>query len=410
MGELFTNRNYMLLWAGLTVSRFGYRFFNLAILWFVMQETGSALSLGMTVLCFTVPTIIIEPLAGVAADRFDKKKIMVLSDIFTGSTMLIIAILMIYGSLALPLLYALLVCLAASMALFNPSANSSIPLLVQEEQLTKANSLNQLSTQGSNILGPALAGVLIGFVGNIGFLLIISGAAFIISAITESWIKVPRINNHKKDGKQSFVSEMLDGFQYVKKDKALLFLVIVGGIIINFFLAPLTIFFTYMSDYVFDVGASGLGFINSILAAGAMCGSLMIMFNVFKDKYRMAVAGLLLEGIALFIMGIALNYYATVAAAGLLGLGVCFASVGLNTMYQTMIPKEMMGRVLSLVSMLLGASVPLGQLFGSLIIEQYSTAVILMLFGAIVSLSSLSLIRVVREEKKEDMIVEREAP
>jgi len=139
----------MLLWAGLTVSRFGYRFFNLAILWFVMQETGSALSLGMTVLCFTVPTIIIEPLAGVAADRFDKKKIMVLSDIFTGSTMLIIAILMIYGSLALPLLYALLVCLAASMALFNPSANSSIPLLVQEEQLTKANSLNQLSTQGS---------------------------------------------------------------------------------------------------------------------------------------------------------------------------------------------------------------------------------------------------------------------
>lgn len=201
---------------------------------------------------------------------------------------------------------------------------------------------------------------------------------------------------------------MLDGFQYVKKDRALLFLIIVGGIIINFFLAPLTIFFTYMSDYIFDVGASGLGFINSVLATGAMFGSLMIMFNVFKNKYRMAVAGLLLEGIALLIMGIALSYYATVAAAGLLGLGVCFASVGLNTMYQTMIPKEMMGRVLSLVSMMLGASVPLGQLFGSLIIEHYSMTAILMIFGAIVSISSLSLIRIVRVENKEEIIAEKE--
>lgn len=408
MRALFANRSYMLLWAGLTVSRFGYRFFNLAILWFVMQETGSALSLGLTVLCFTVPTIIIGPLAGVAADRFDKKKIMVLSDAFTGIIMLTIAVLMINGSLTLSLLYPLLVLSAASMALFNPSSNSSIPLLVQEEQLAKANSLNQLSTQGSNILGPALAGILIGFVENIGFLLIISGMAFMISAITESWMKVPQVSNHEKEGKQSFISAMLDGFQYVKKDKALLFLIIVGGIIINFFLAPLTIFFTYMSDEIFDVGASGLGFINSVLAVGAVCGSLVIMLNLFKDKYKMAVIGLVLEGMALLIMGIALNYYVTVAAAGLLGLGVCFASVGLNTMYQTMIPKEIMGRVLSLVSMLLGASVPLGQLFGSMIIEYYSMTAVLMVFGAIVSLSSLSLIRVVRVEKKEEVIIEKE--
>ncbi|WP_152658018.1 MFS transporter [Oceanobacillus sp. CFH 90083] len=408
MGALFTNRSYMLLWAGLTVSRFGYRFFNLAILWFVMQETGSALSLGMTVLCFTVPTIIIEPLAGVAADRFDKKKIMVLADAFTGSMMLAIAVLMINGSLTLPVLYALLVCIAASMTLFNPSANSSIPLLVQEEQLAKANSLNQLSTQGSNILGPALAGMLIGFVGNIGFLLIISGIAFIISAITESWIKVPRIADSKEKDKQSFFSEMLDGFQYVKKDRALLFLVIVGGIIINFFLAPLTIFFTYMSDDIFDAGAAGLGFIHSVLAIGAMSGSLIIMLNLFKDKYKMAVIGLMLEGVALLIMGIALNYYATVAAACLLGLGVCFASVGLNTMYQTMIPKAMMGRVLSLVSMLLNASVPLGQLFGSMIIEYYLMTVVLSVFGVIVTISALSLIRVVRVESGTSVNAEKE--
>lgn len=61
----------MLLWAGLTVSRFGYRFFNLAILWFVMQETGSPLALGMTVICFTIPTVLVEPFAGVLAEKED---------------------------------------------------------------------------------------------------------------------------------------------------------------------------------------------------------------------------------------------------------------------------------------------------------------------------------------------------
>ncbi|MFD1412559.1 MFS transporter [Oceanobacillus jeddahense] len=136
--------------------------------------------------------------------------------------------------------------------------------------------------------------------------------------------------------------------------------------------------------------------------------SLLIMFNVFKDKYRMAVAGLLLEGIVLFIMGIALHYYATIAAACLLGLGVCFVSVGLNTMYQTMIPKAMMGRVLSLVSVLLNASVPLGQLFGSMIIEYYSMTLVLTVFGVIVTISLLSLIRVVTIENNETATMKKE--
>lgn len=404
MKALFINRNYMLLWAGLTVSRFGYRFFNLAILWFVMQETGSPLALGMTVICFTIPTVLVEPFAGVLADRYDKKKIMVITDFCNGFIMLIIATAMISDALTLPALYSLLVCSAVATALFNPSANSSIPLLVEEELLPKANSLNQLSTQGSNILGPALAGILIGVVGNIGFLLLVSGVAFILSATTEMWIKVPRVN--EEDGKLKLMQKIIEGLKYVKGNRELLLLVIIGGIIINFFLAPLTIFITYMSESIFDVGSAGLGFISSSVAVGALCGSLMIMFNLFKDKSKMAVIGLFLEGVALLIMGIALHYYVTIIAAWLLGLGVCLASVGLNTLYQTMIPKVMMGRVLSLVSMLLGASIPLGQLFGSMIMTYYSMTIILIVFGIIVMFSAVSLIHLtMRNNNKKEVVL-----
>ncbi|HJE19611.1 MAG TPA: MFS transporter [Aliicoccus persicus] len=404
MKALFRNRNYMLLWAGLSVSRFGYRFFNLAILWFVIQETGSPLALGMTVICFTIPTVLVEPIAGVLADRYDKKKIMVITDFSNGMIMLIIAFAMISGGLTLSALYALLVCSAIATALFNPSANASIPLLVEEERLPKANSLNQLSTQGSNILGPALAGVLIGVVGNIGILLLVSGIAFIISAITEIWIKVPRVNEEEETF--HLIDKMKEALKYVTGSRELLMLVIVGGIIINFFLAPLTIFVTYMSESIFDVGAAGLGFISSSVAVGALCGAIMIMLNVFKDKYKMAIIGLSLEGIALLIMGIGLTYFTTVFTAWLLGLGVALASVGINTLYQTMIPKEMMGRVLSLVSMLLGASIPLGQLFGSWIITYYSMTLVLVVFGIIILVSALSLIRITMTKNKEEVALE----
>jgi len=333
---------------------------------------------------------------------------MVITDFCNGLIMLIIATAMITGALTLPTLYSLLVCSAIATALFNPSANSSIPLLVEEKLLPKANALNQLSTQGSNIFGPTLAGILIGSVGNVGFLLLVSGIAFILSALTEMWIKVPRIN--EEDEKLQFIMKMKEALKYVTGNRELLLLVIVGGTIINFLLAPLPIFVTYMSESIFDVGAAGLGIISSSLAVGALCGSFMIMFNIFKNKYKMAVIGLIIEGFALLIMGIVFHYYATIVAVWVLGVGICLASVGLNTLYQTMIPKVMMGRVLSLVSMLLGVSIPLGQLFGSIIITYYAISTVLIVFSIIVIISAISLIRLTMTNKnKKELVLEEGA-
>src|SRR5690625_2475140 len=159
MKAIFTNKDFMLLWAGLTVSRFGVRFIDLVIMWFVIQETGSALALGATVICITLPTVFIGPIAGVLADRYDKKKIIVTMDFCNGSLMLLVAILLLTGHLSMVLLYTLLIIMSTVSAFFNPAANASVPLLVEEKDLSRANSLNQFSAQGSNIVGPATAGI-----------------------------------------------------------------------------------------------------------------------------------------------------------------------------------------------------------------------------------------------------------
>jgi MFS family permease len=77
--SLFKNFNFMLLWAGQSVSYIGTSLYNLAITWYILKRTGSAMAMGISVLCFTLPTIIIGPIAGVIADKYDKKKIIVLT-------------------------------------------------------------------------------------------------------------------------------------------------------------------------------------------------------------------------------------------------------------------------------------------------------------------------------------------
>lgn len=290
-------------------------------------------------------------------------------------------------------------------AFFDPAANASVPLLIEEKLLSRANSLKQFSTQGSNIAGPATAGILLALFNNeYAMLLIAGGVAFIISAVTEIWIKVPDAGEENQDDVK-FIQQLKDGFHFVMQDKRLLMLIISGGLIINFFLAPLSVYFTIMSDSIFNVGSAGLGILNSSLAIGALAGSLTIMSNLFKDRYKTAIAGMVMEGVGLVLIGAFMNYYATIAAVFIIGMGTCFARVGLTTLYQTIIPKQKMGRVLSIVTVLLSVSVPLGTLFGSIIINYVPMSAVILTFGVIVTLSGLSVIVISKHDHIEERAV-----
>ncbi len=105
-----------------------------------------------------------------------------------------------------------------------------------------------------------------------------------------------------------------------------------------------------------------------------------------------------MEGAGLVLIGSFMNYYVTIAAVFIIGMGICFASVGLTTLYQTIIPKQKMGRVMGLVTVLLTVSVPLGTLFGSMIIGYIPMFAILLIFGVIVTLSGLSIIIIARRD------------
>jgi DHA3 family macrolide efflux protein-like MFS transporter len=353
------------------------------------KKTGSSIALGLSVLCFTVPSVLIAPLAGVFADRLDKKKIIINTDILNGIIMLIFSYFIFLDSYPIYTPYIFMILSSIITAVFNPAISSSIPVIVEEKDLKDANTLNQITSQITNILGPVLAGILIAFI-NIGLLFFINGLSFLICAIIESFIVIPKIIIETST--QGIASQFKEGLIYVAKNRSLLYLVMAGGVIINFFLAPLSIYETILSTKILNVGSTGFGMMNSAISVGALIGALLIMLNVFNDKYKMTVLGLCLEGTAVALLGLVPNYYVVLSAESILGLGIAMASVGISTLYQTLIPKDKMGRVMALASTLCSVSVPLGTLLGSIIIAYIPLNIILLISGIFILVTGLLLV------------------
>lgn len=404
---LLKNRMFMLLVGGQGISVLGNRLYNIALMWYIIDQTGSALSLGMSVICMTLPSILIMPWAGVLADNNWKKRILLCTDISSGILMLILTALTWGGHI--PLL-AIDICLAFASAInafFSPALSSSIPLVVPQEHLSKANASFQFIQQISNIVGPALGGMLIAFV-SIPVLFAINGVSFFIAAFFSSFLKIPSIGTPSE--RETFLQRFTQGIRYTFGMRRLLFLTLVGGVIINFFLAPLNVFLSVICNQLLDVGSRGLGWVEASISIGALLGSLVMASGLFKNQIRLAVSGLVIEGAALIVAGVSMNYAFLILFAGLLGLGICFASVGIGTTFQLMIDKSKMGRVMSFSSMLNSCTIPLGILTGTLLVDRLPITSIFIFSGIIVGLSGLSLLIPFQDEFRKGQAKAQSSP
>lgn len=396
-GSIFRNKNFLLLWAGQGVSTVGNRFYSLAIMWYLLEETGSSLALGTSVLCITLPTIFVMPFSGVLADKNFKKQILVGTDLVNGLLMLFTAYMVMTGQFPLWSIYLIMVLSSMVTALFTPAVSASIPLLVGREELARANSMSQMTTQTSNILGPALAGILIAMT-DIWLLFLINGISYLISSFSELFIKIPPVKSGEK--KMGFFEQFREGLTTVLDSKKLLLLLISGGVIINFFLAPVSVYLTFISNEIESIGSEGLGFINSSISLGALVVSVLVITKLIKNKIKMAVFGLAIEGVSLVLGGMFLNLFGLMISMFILGLGVSLASIGISTLYQSMVPDHLMGRVGSVLSTMSTFIVPMGAMVGSLAINYYSLTVILVCSGVIVFLNGILLRIPFHEEYK----------
>ncbi len=371
----------------------------IGVMWYIVQLTGSGFALGLSALCISLPSFLFMIYAGRLADTNKKREIMVISDFLNAVLMLVIGILISNNTTAVPL-YILIFLSSTLNVFFKPALLASIPLIVSRDDLTQANASVNTTNQIANVLGPAVGGILISQF-DIAWVFYLNAITFFISSVAELFITVRPIKVIKEGG---YIKSFINGLNVLKKDPSLLRLIIVGGFLINLFLAPTFAFITYICGEVLEVGAKGLGTADSVLALGAVIGSLTVMYFSKFDKKKLAILGLVLEGVALLIGGLWDTYLSLLIWSMLLGIGLSFAGIGISTLTQLITPEDYLGRVNSVSGAFSAISVPLGTLVGGIVLENVNIYLILLIYGSCILLSSLLFINLKEQSEQKQAV------
>ncbi len=402
MLALLKDKNFSLLFAGNFVSRIGSTFYNFAVGWFILTLTASPLMMGLYIALGGIVELIASPLAGVFIDRLNKVRILYVTDFIRGLTVLIggalIFSLQSDGQLIL-LLYGVTVILALNNALFFPANSTLIPEIVADQQLTQANAFFSLINSFQTIIGILLAGLLYGLLG-IELIFIINGISFILSAISEMFIRT-HYEKPASTQKPSFRHDFKEGVRYIR-DKTGLLPFVTAVLFLNFAFAP---FFANALPYLYNLAlnqeALQLAFANIIFSSGMVVGGLLVgalgvkitVANSMKRGLVLTIfMGFWLSVIMILAVNARFSYMAFsvifLPSLFILAISNMFVNIPFGTGLARAIQPEVRGRVFAIVNTLTAGLIPVSYLLAGLVLE-YSTLSVLLIAICLFSLVPL---------------------
>ena len=201
--KLFINGDYGLLFMGRLVSQIGDGVHYFAITWLILDLTSSGTALSTLLLFSSLPSIVLAPFTGVLADMWDRKKIVLITDIIRGLILLAVAAIYAAGHLTLGVIYGATALSSICSVLFGPAISAAIPGMVKREELTAANVRNNFARSATGIIGPSLGAMLVGLTGYTA-VFAITGICFLLSAISEMFIRFLNRVRHRRCGAAQF--------------------------------------------------------------------------------------------------------------------------------------------------------------------------------------------------------------
>ncbi len=381
-------RNVALLLQGQMVSSLGDALYRLALGFWILEETGSTGLTGIVMALTVLPKAVASPLAGAAADRLNRKWIIVLSDLFCGGVALLIGLAALTGQLCTWMFPAAAFLLGLGSAFFGPALESALPDLVEKDQLSRLNAAFSFSTTGAAILGNALGGFLFGLLGA-PLLFLINGASFVLSAISESFVRLPR---PIAAGGDSLVGDLRVGLASIAGAEGLGLLMITAGVA-NFLLGGAFVLIMAHCDSTPDLGPTAYGLMMGALGGGALLGYLAAVYFKISGRARclLYLASGLARGILLAVVSAADGLALKMVLFAGIGLCISIDSVTLTTSIQIRAPEKNRGKILGLRAAIMTVMSPLGMLAAGTAAEAMEPARLIFVTGlAIVGLFVIS--------------------
>ncbi len=370
--SIFKNKDFLLLFTGGLISRMGNAIHLVALTWFVLELTGSGSTAGIIMLLSTLPGVLLGPFAGLLADRVSRKLLIIGMDFIRGILVIYLSWVIMIGTVGFSHLVVVTVLLSICGSFFNPAVTATLPNLVRDKNLHRANSMEHFSMNFTHVLGAAVGGLLIAALG-IGAVFLINGISFILSAMSEFFIDIPPLKKAEagKD-ENTFLADLKFGIKYLYQEKTIFSLFSVA-VLLNFICAgTMMVGLPYLFKEVLMVNSKLYGFAQAIFPAGALIGALVTNFlPEIKKFYRTFVIMCSIQGILFIFIGIPLfpsilaaypgiNIYLILLIFLLIaGIANAVINIPISVLLQRLIPDNLRGRVFGLLSSLSQGLVPL---------------------------------------------------
>ncbi|MFE3572697.1 MFS transporter [Lysinibacillus sp. NPDC059133] len=407
------SKDFNLMVIGQIISILGSALLRFALSLYVLDITGRADLFAVLFAISSVP-ILLAPLGGAIADRFNRRNLMVIFDFTSSIIVFIFFVMLTIGNSSVLLIGVVMVLLSFVSAMYAPAVMASIPVLVEEEKLEQANGIVNGIQALSNVAAPVLGGILYGMIG-LKVLVVVSCVFFFLSAILEMFIHIPfMLREQSGHIIPTLVNDLKEGFSYVVK-QSFVFKCMILAALLNLLLTPLFVVGVPIilrvtmqsSDTLYGVG---MGLIDFATILGALSMGYFAKKMGINNLYIwIFITALLIVPMALAVTPVLLKigYYPSytlfVVSALLIAMIMTIISIYVITVVQKETPNENLGKVMAIIIAVSQCMAPIGQILYGLLFEAFSVKVyvpILMISIAMVVMA-IATKRILRFEKSQ---------
>ncbi len=381
----FKHRNFRVLYPANALSNIGTWAQRVAQDWLVLELTDyDPAMLGLVTAVQFLPSMLLSLYGGLLADRFSKRKLLLLTNLGAGISSLVLGLLVLSDAVALWHVFLLALLVGIFSAIDSPIRISFTSELVGKDDLANAVSLNSANFNAGRLIGPALSGFLIAAYGT-GPSFIINTASYVVMIVTLLAIrdKDLHISVQPKRG-----NKLIEGFRYVKSRRDLLLVMVVVFFTTTFGL-NFQMFIALMATKEFGMGPSEFGTLGSVLAVGSLSGALLAARLEKHRTIRNILRGAFVFGILIAISGLLPNVWIYGAALPLLGATVLLTLISANTYVQSNTDSALRGRVMGIYLMIFMGGTPLGSPLVGFVAAAIGIRGTIIICGIIVAVAAL---------------------
>ncbi|MYL20536.1 MFS transporter [Halobacillus litoralis] len=365
--SIFRNRNFLLLWGAALLSSFGISFFLFTQSWYVVHVLGLEASLGVLYTAASIPRLVFMIVSGTVADRFSRTKLMFLSDFTRGVLLTGLVFWFLFGDISLWTFVGFAFAFGILDAFFWAAEGAVLPSIISRDQLTRGNSIIQMTNQTSFILAPMAAGVIISLssyalVFTVTAVMLFTGSLFI-------YLMKVQEEKETEGEEEAFWDAFKEGVRYVRNSRVLT-LIIGMSILLNLFMVgPMTMGLPLFVKQRLNGTALDFSFLEAGLAGGMLLGAVLLgILNLKKRRGRTSLLALVFAGGAFFALSFTEELWLSLGCLVVFGFFLSVCNIPVLSVLQSFIEDKMMGRVMGLVSLASMGLVPVSYALTSVIL------------------------------------------